>query len=98
MSNRQRLEASANALRSRLARTLESLDRRRHDALNIKVQAARHPVPIALIGAGAAVVIGGTALTIYHAQKPPKSELNELAQRVKAAVRALKGSKRAIRS
>ncbi len=94
-TNRARLEASANALRARLARTLESLDRRRHDALNVQVQAARHPIPLALAAAaGTAVVVGGTALTLYHARKPPQSELAELAQRLRAAVRALRGAKK----
>lgn len=93
-TNRERLEASANALRSRLARTLESLDRRRHDALNIKVQASRHPVPLALAGAGALAVAGGTALVIYHARNPPRSELQELAYRVRAVVHAWKNPKK----
>ena len=96
-TNRQRLEASANALRSRLARTLESLDRRRHDALNIKVQAARHPLPIALLGAGAAAVVGGTALTIYHVatRQPPQ---NEIVQRLKAVIKAIQHPHRAAHS
>ena len=89
-TRRQRLEASANALRARLARTLESLDRRRHDVLNVKVQAKRHPLPLALAGASALFVVGGTALTVYRSSKPKKSELGMLAERVRAAVRAWK--------
>jgi hypothetical protein len=63
--HRDRLEANANALRSRLARTLESLDRRRHDAFNVKVQAKRHPGFVAAVGGAMAAVAAGSGLITY---------------------------------
>jgi hypothetical protein len=84
--DRQQLEDNANALRTRLALTLESLDRRRHDALSLKVQARRHPLPLVLAGTGALVAIaGGTGLSIYRARHRTGGPL---AERLRAVSRA----------
>lgn len=78
--NREDLEANANALRSRLARTLESLDRRRHDLFNVKVQATRHPFLTVAVGAlGVASVLStfgvGYLLHRHHQKQLPMERL-----------------------
>jgi hypothetical protein len=68
--NREQLEADANLLRERIAQNLESLDQRRHEAFNVKAQVARHPLPVALLGAGAVLAIaGGSGLLAYRAHQ-----------------------------
>lgn len=81
--NRDRLEADADALLSRLARTLESLDRRRHDAFNPKVQIVRHPLISVLIGGSLVALAGGASLLgVYlirhHRQRLPIDRLRAL--------------------
>jgi len=67
---RERLEAEADVLRSRLATTLEALDQRWHDAFDVKLQATRHPLPTALVGAGTFLVVaGGTGLAVYRSKQ-----------------------------
>lgn len=78
--NREDLETHANALRSRLARTLESLDRRRHDLFNVKVQATRHPFLTVAVGAvGVASVLStvglGYLLHRHHQKQLPVERL-----------------------
>lgn len=83
--HRDRLEANANALRSRLARTLESLDRRRHDAFNVKVQAQRHPGFLAAVGGSMAAVALGSGLITYFVIKHRNE--NRLSERLHAVTR-----------
>lgn len=64
---REQLEADANFLRERLAKNLESLDHRRHEAFDVKAQIKKHPLPLVIAGASALVAIaGGSALAAYR--------------------------------
>jgi hypothetical protein len=72
---REDLEANANALRSRLARTLESLDRRRHDLFNVKVQASRHPWLTFAVGATALGALASTIGVSYLLHRHHKRQL-----------------------
>lgn len=97
---REDLEANANALRSRLARTLESLDRRRHDLFNVKVQAARHPfltVGLGALGLASAVGAAGAAYLLHRhsRQQLPAERLRALTriwQHPKRVARFSKGT------
>lgn len=85
---RQRLEAEAALLRSRLSTTLEALDQRWNDAKSGKLEARRQPLPVALLGAGAlCLAAGGTGLTLYRAQKARRRLLPD---RAAALARILK--------
>ena len=48
--DRERLEREANLVRGRLATTLDVLDKRRHDLMDVKLQVRRFATPIALGG------------------------------------------------
>jgi hypothetical protein len=70
---REVLETKADVQRWRLARSLESLSRRWHDAWNLKLQIARHPVPAILAGAGALLAVGGSIGVIAYCAQPRRS-------------------------
>jgi hypothetical protein len=61
---REDLTRQANLVRSKLLRTVEVLDQRRHDALDLKVQLQRHVRQVVLL-AGIALV--GTAVAVAFA-------------------------------
>jgi hypothetical protein len=61
---RSRLERRANVIRSRLLRTIDALDNRRHQVQEIGHHAKRLAVPIAGSVVGAAVVAAGTVFAI----------------------------------
>jgi hypothetical protein len=46
-------------LRSELGGIVAELDRRRHDAFDLGLQARRHPVAVAVVAAAAALLVGG---------------------------------------
>lgn len=58
---REALTRQANAVREKLLGNVEELVRRGHDALDVKVQAEKHPV---FAGTGLAVVLGGTTFGV----------------------------------
>lgn len=66
--DRSALEHQATVLRTRLGATLEELDRRRHEAFDLRLQARRHHLPRLLLltagAAGAALLLGGAAWTV----------------------------------
>jgi len=75
---RRRLENDAERLRHKLADTLEALDRRRHDFVDLRLQARRH-VPL-IAGVGSALVLamgGGIAFSIYRAKSRERRQRRE---------------------
>jgi hypothetical protein len=63
-STRQMLERRANIVRSRLLRTVDALDSRRHQVENIGDQAKKLAMPVAATFLGVAVVAFGTVMGI----------------------------------
>jgi len=64
------LQRTAARVRARVASTLESLDRRRHDLFNWKGQVREHAGALALAGAGAALLLlGGGAAAALRARQ-----------------------------
>ncbi|HSO38011.1 MAG TPA: hypothetical protein VLT33_36035 [Labilithrix sp.] len=61
---RSRLERRANVLRSRLLRTVEVLDKRRHQVTELGHQAKRLALPLGGALLGAIVVAAGTTLAV----------------------------------
>lgn len=61
---RSRLERRANVIRSRLLRTIDALDTRRHQVQEIGHHAKRLAVPVAGSLIGAAVIAAGTVFAI----------------------------------
>lgn len=60
---RARLERRANVVRWRLARTIEMLERKRHELFDVRYQ-LRHHVGLAVFAAGVAVVAVASIVTI----------------------------------
>lgn len=54
-----RVSGEIEALRGELGGLVEELDRRRHEAFDLGLQARRHPVAIAVAATAAALVVGG---------------------------------------
>jgi hypothetical protein len=61
---RSRLERRANVIRSRLLRTIDQFDTRRHQVTEIGHQAKRLAVPVVASVIGAAILTAGTTLAI----------------------------------
>jgi hypothetical protein len=63
----EELTVKANRARARLLETVDAIDRKRHDALNLNLQLRKHAEPIA-IGGGAIflAVAGGVGLIAYQ--------------------------------
>jgi len=61
---RERLERRANVIRSRLLRTIDALDERRHQVQELGHHAKRLATPLAASVAGAALLALGTAFAI----------------------------------
>ncbi len=67
-TDREALEREAERVRARLYGTLDVLDQRRHEVLDVKHQVEEHVVPVMAGGAVFFVGIGGVvALAIHHA-------------------------------
>jgi hypothetical protein len=60
--SRDELAREANQVRTKLLRTVEQLDRRRHDALELRVQVQRHMRQLAV--AGGAILVGTCAAMV----------------------------------
>ena len=67
VSERERLEREANLVRARLATTIDVLDRRAHEAVDVQLQVRRHIVPVSIVaGTIGAAVLGGIGWGIYR--------------------------------
>ena len=64
---RERLEREANLVRARLATTLDVLDKRGHEMVDVKLQVKRHVLPIAVVGGTIVLaVVSGVGYAIYR--------------------------------
>jgi len=65
---RTELEREADVARARLVNTIERLDRRRHDALDWRLQARKHSGELVLVGGAVVATVGvPVAIAIYRA-------------------------------
>jgi hypothetical protein len=65
--SRDELAREANQVRTKLLRTVEQLDRRRHDALELRVQVQRHMRQ--LVVAGGVILLGACAAMVLVAHR-----------------------------
>jgi hypothetical protein len=64
------VEGEIERLRSDLGRLVGELDRRRHEAFDLKLQARRHPVAAIVAASAVALVLGGlVALAVRRRQR-----------------------------
>jgi len=63
------IEGEIAEIRGRLDQSLAELDRRRHEATDVKLQIRRHPGAVAVAGGVVLLLLGGVAYAIWAAQK-----------------------------
>jgi hypothetical protein len=80
-----RVEGEIDMLRNELGGLVAELDRRRHEALDLRLQARKHPVLAAAVATAAALLLGGTIAFVVHARR----ERRRPAVRAKETRRAL---------
>jgi hypothetical protein len=70
---REELTRQANMVRSKLLRTVEVLDQRRHDALDLRLQMQRHVRQVvALAGIALVFTAGAVAVAVHHLSTAPE--------------------------
>lgn len=81
----RRVSGEIDVLRRDLGSIVAELDRRRHEMLDVRLQARRHPVVVVVAAGGAALLVGGlVALAIRQSR-----ERRRPTRRVREARRAL---------
>ncbi len=81
----RRVSGEIDVLRRDLGSIVAELDRRRHEMLDVRLQARRHPVVVVIAAGGAALVVGGlVALAIRQSR-----ERRRPTRRVREARRAI---------
>ena len=64
-----RVEGEIDALRGDLTGLVAELDRRRHEAFDVRLQLRRHPVAAAVAVAAAALVVGGALAVLLRTRR-----------------------------
>ncbi len=81
----RRVSGEIDVLRRDLGSIVAELDRRRHELLDVRLQARRHPVVVVVAAGGAALLVGGlVALAIRQSR-----ERRRPTRRVREARRAI---------
>ena len=92
---REELERKAERARARLLSTIDALEQRGHDALDVKHQVEAHIVPVASFGIVVLSFAGGAiALSVYRASDARRHRGRE---RVRALARLWRHPERALR-
>jgi hypothetical protein len=78
------IEGEIEEIRGRLDESLAELDRRRHEATDVKLQIRRHPGVVAVAGGVALLLLAGVGYAIWAARQREKP-VNK-AKRLKLAV------------
>jgi hypothetical protein len=81
----ERVVGEIDSLRGELGGLVAELDRRRHEAFDVRLQLQRHPVTAAIAAAAAALVLGGVLAVAVHLRR----ERRRPSVRARQAKRAL---------
>ncbi len=68
-----RVSGEIELLRSEIGNIVGELDRRRHELFDLRLQAKRHPVALAIAAAGAALVVGGLIALAVRSRREARS-------------------------
>lgn len=71
----ERVEGEIDRLRGELGRLVSELDRRRHEALDLRLQLRRHPLATVIAVSAAAVVVGGVVALALRQRRRRRSPL-----------------------
>jgi hypothetical protein len=63
------MEGEISEIRGQLDQSLAELDRRRHEATDVKLQIRRHPAVVAAAGGVVLLLLGGVAYAIWAARR-----------------------------
>ena len=66
----QEIAHEIDVVRTELSELTGELDRRRHEAVDVKVQIHRHPIAVAIVGAAALLALVGVADWLYRRLRP----------------------------
>jgi hypothetical protein len=78
------MEGEISDIRGRLDQSLAELDRRRHEATDVKLQIRRHPTVVAAAGGVVLLLLGGVAYAIWAARR--REQPMNKAKRLRLAV------------
>jgi hypothetical protein len=87
-SDPRRIEGRIESLRSELGDLVGELDRRRREALDLRLQIRRHPVAVAIAGIVVASVVGSLFAIAVHGRRVRRRPL-EKARRAREAMHRL---------
>lgn len=65
-----RLRREIDVTRDELGTYLSELDRRRHEVLDLKLQARKHPAVVIGVGVVVVAVVGGVVAMVVRARRP----------------------------
>lgn len=68
-----RVSGEIELLRSEIGNIVGELDRRRHELFDLRLQAKRHPVALAIAAAGAALVVGGLIALAFRSRREART-------------------------
>jgi hypothetical protein len=68
-----RVSGEIELLRSEIGNLVGELDRRRHELFDLRLQAKRHPVGLAIAAAGAALIVGGLIALAVRSRREARS-------------------------
>ena len=94
--SRDELAREANQVRTKLLRTVEQLDTRRHEALDLRVQLQRHVRQLAVVGG--AIVLGTCAAMVLVLHRMSTSTERRRRNRWRLARRMWSHPERALRA
>jgi hypothetical protein len=81
----EREAGDIDRLRGELGRLISELDRRRHEALDVRLQLRRHPLAAAVAVSAAALVLGGLVAVAVRRRRRRRSPLHR-AREVRGAL------------
>lgn len=89
-----RVEGEIDALRGQLGSLIGELDRRRHEAFDLGLQARRHPVVVIAVAAAAALVAGGLVALALRRRRERRRPIVRARETRRALARLLRDPER----
>jgi hypothetical protein len=85
----RRVSGEIATIRNELGSLVAELDRRRHEAFDLKLQARKHPVAVAVAAGGAALVLGGLIALVVRSRRNARRPSTRMRETRRAMARLL---------
>jgi hypothetical protein len=85
----RRVSGEIETIRGELGSLVAELDRRRHEAFDLGLQARRHPVAVAIAASAAALVLGGILALVVRARREHDRPSTRIRETRRAVARLL---------